>query len=152
MACEALNPEAFGVHHTAALQLPVDVLSLVFYQCRSLEHRLQTTPLPVSLHHPRDSSPPTEEQCQKSDATHSETLEDDYWEKASKDGNRVSHYRNPHLGTTLVWDFGKLKEIEVVEKLLNEVEEFRKEVTKALPGYYVFFDDTALHVTVRGMQ
>lgn len=30
--------------------------------------------------------------------------------------------RNPHLGTTLVWDFGKLKEIEVVEKLLNEVE------------------------------
>eukprot|EP00434_Breviolum_minutum_P025078 symbB.v1.2.022154.t1/scaffold1953.1/size126199/5 len=98
------------------------------------------------------SSPPTEEQCQKSDATHSETLEDDYWEKASKDGNRVSHYRNPHLGTTLVWDFGKLKEIEVVEKLLNEVEEFRKEVTKALPGYYVFFDDTALHVTVRGMQ
>ena len=34
---------------------------LVFYQCRSLEHRLQTTPLPVSLHHPRDSSSPTED-------------------------------------------------------------------------------------------
>ena len=27
------------------------------------------------------------------------------------------------------------------------LQEFRKEVTKALPGYYVFFDDTALHVT-----
>ena len=34
-----------------------------------------------------------QEQCQKSDATHLETLEEDYWEKASKDGNRVSHYR-----------------------------------------------------------
>ena len=30
--------------------------------------------------------------------------------------------RNPHLGTTLVWDFGKLKEIEAIEKLLKEVE------------------------------
>ena len=30
--------------------------------------------------------------------------------------------RNPHLGTTLVWDFGKSKEIEAIEKLLKEVE------------------------------
>ena len=46
-------------HHNSSISTALE--GLVFYQCRSLEHRLQTTPLPVSLHHPRDSSPPTED-------------------------------------------------------------------------------------------
>mmetsp|Transcript_35516 Transcript_35516/g.57154 ORF Transcript_35516/g.57154 Transcript_35516/m.57154 type:complete len:236 (-) Transcript_35516:36-743(-) len=136
-----------------ALQLPVDVLSLVFYENRALERRFQTTPLPLVPQGAgaRDVSAPAEEQLKRSDDTQLETLEESYWEKASKDGNREPHYRSPHPGTTLVWDYGKL-EIDAVQKLLKELQVFRQEVMKALPGYYVFFDEGCLHVTIRGMQ
>ncbi|CAK8999232.1 unnamed protein product, partial [Durusdinium trenchii] len=134
-----------------ALKLPIDVLSLVFYECRSLERRLMTSPLPLAKDGVRDTAPPVEEDLRRSLRTQEETLEDGYWEKAAGDGNREPHYRSPNLGSTLVWDFGKL-EIEPVRKLLEELKAFREEVTKALPGYYLFFDETALHVTIRALQ
>eukprot|EP00913_Durusdinium_trenchii_P032869 g30770.t1 len=49
-----------------ALKLPIDVLSLVFYECRSLERRLMTSPLPLAKDGVRDTAPPVEEDLRRS--------------------------------------------------------------------------------------
>eukprot|EP00438_Fugacium_kawagutii_P014829 Skav234803 [mRNA] locus=scaffold69:410009:411256:+ [translate_table: standard] len=136
---------------------PKAPLGLVFYECRSLERRFQTTRLPLVPSGSGARDVALQEQRRRSDDTQLETLEESYWEKASKDGNREPHYRrvaeSPYPGSTLVWDFGKL-EIEAVQKLLKDssLQVFRQEVTQALPGYYVFFDEGALHVPGRSRR
>ena len=41
------------------------------------------------------------------------------------------------MGATLVWDLGVL---EAAQALLHELELFKTDVEKALPGYYAFFE------------
>ena len=58
------------------------------------------------------------------------------------DGGREGHYRDVNFGATLV---ARLK------RLPEALADFRNAVDAALPGMYVWFDDSSLHVTLRGL-
>ena len=68
-----------------------------------------------------------------------------YWVHAARDGSGEAHYRKPALGATLVHFLGDAA-------LPAAVARFRSRVDRDLPDLYSWFDDKALHVTVRGIM
>ena len=51
-----------------------------------------------------DSSEPEPEELGRVEKILAEADEEEYWFEASKDGNRISHYRGPHNYTDLLRD------------------------------------------------
>ena len=70
-----------------------------------------------------------------------------YFFDAARDGSRESHYRDTKLGVTLAARVAGSLPREL-KKLLSE---FRQQVDDALPDMYAWFDDESLHCTVRGL-
>jgi hypothetical protein len=70
-----------------------------------------------------------------------------YAEAVARDGKRESAYRGPGAasGATLVAPLSA-RDVEALS-----LQKFRDAVDEALPGAYAWFDDSALHVTVRGL-
>jgi hypothetical protein len=72
-----------------------------------------------------------------------------YWFHASKDGNRISHYREPKIGSSLVtW----LNKAENAKKLLEDISHLRHKIEDEVPDLYTFFDYDSLHVTIRAVS
>ena len=123
----------------------VEALSVVLFQCRSLERTLSEQVIHLKGEVSRDVPLPPER-----DAVNSVLAEfsgphsvDDYWVKAGGDGSRELHYRQTKMGATLVARVGG--------RLPGAVAAFREAVDAALPGMYCWFDEESLHVTVRGL-
>ena len=149
--------------------VPVDTLSVVTYECRSLERvvsehivRLRdpgTTPGAPRLSAPiedgeitqrrRNLDPPSAAELavvEEVVAQFSNPKRDKaaYFFDAARDGSRESHYRGTKLGATLVARVGDV--------LPSAVKRFRRRVDDALPGMYAWFDQESLHCTVRGLM
>ena len=156
--------------------VPVDTLSIVTYECRSLERvvsehvvRLRDAGTTLTerprLRAPigdsviseiterrRNLDPPSAAELAVVDEVVAQFSfpKDDakqYFFDAARDGSRESHYRDTKLGVTLAARVAGSLPREL-KKLLSE---FRQQVDDALPDMYAWFDDNSLHCTVRGL-
>jgi hypothetical protein len=142
--------------------VPVDTLSVVTYECRSLERvvsehvvRLRDAGTTLGLgvsestQRRRNLDPPSAAELAVVDevvAQFSDPERDKaaYFFDAARDGSRESHYRGTKLGATLVARVGDV--------LPSAVKRFKRRVDDALPGMYAWFDQESLHCTVRGLM
>lgn len=125
--------------------VPVDCLSVVLFQCRSLERVLSEHVVSFRDGIIRNRDRPSRDETAVVDAVLRESSREclgRYWPLASRDGGREPHYRDDKFGATLV---ARLK------KPPAAVAEFRAAVDAALPGMYAWFHDDSLHVTLRGL-
>lgn len=146
--CRECSDELAG-----AAALPIDRGDVVVHQCRSLERRLSVQS--VAFDGGRGGgggadawAPPPPDQLARVAAVLAEPEAEDYWFAASRDGNRRAHYADTHLGVTLVHF---LRTGAAAAAVLAAAERFRRAVDAALPGMYYWFDDAALHVTLRAI-
>ena len=124
--------------------VPVDSLSVVLFQCRSLERVLSEHEVRFRGQM-RNRHRPSKDECAVVDRVLVESSVENlerYWPLAARDGGREGHYRDVNFGATLV---ARLK------RLPEALADFRNAVDAALPGMYVWFDDSSLHVTLRGL-
>jgi len=138
--CDRFNGEV-----NAEPELEIQELSVVVFQCRSLERRLLTQPIRLSASKaPHDASPKEHlDEVEETMACFSRERLLEYIPLLQHAGNRESHYRATHIEPTLVFDLHKGKP--------KVVKEFTKAVDEALPGAYCWFDPRSLHMTVRGL-
>ena len=123
---------------------PVDSLSVVLFQCRSLERVLSEHEVRLGGQ-TRNRDRPAKDETTIVDAVIEESWVENlerYWPLVARDGGREGHYRDVNFGATLV---ARLK------RLPAAVAQFRLAVDYALNGMYVWFDDDSLHVTLRGL-
>ncbi|MBN2533925.1 MAG: hypothetical protein JXB88_13630 [Spirochaetales bacterium] len=135
--CDSMNPLLQN------LTFKIDKLDIVIFYCRSLEQRLLTAPIPLAGQ--EDTTPPPWEHLDKVSATMKQFARDclsDYLPVIQKPGNRESHYRDPFIEATLIYD---------LEDIPEAVTKFREKVDQELPGMYCWFDDKSLHMTVRAL-
>ena len=124
--------------------VPVDSLSVVLFQCRSLERVLSEHEVRLGGQ-TRNRDRPVKDECTVVDAVVEESSVENlerYWPLVARDGGREGHYRDVNFGATLV---ARLK------RLPEALADFRNAVDEALPGMYVWFSDDSLHVTLRGL-
>lgn len=154
--------------------VPVDMLSVITYECRSLErvvseHVVRLRDAGTNGASPHESrvrggaretgsrrrrrvDPPSAAESAVVDEVVAQFSfpKDDakqYFFDAARDGSRESHYRDTKLGVTLAARVAGSLPREL-KKLLSE---FRQQVDDALPDMYAWFDDESLHCTVRGL-
>lgn len=152
---QRLTPDQLGVlldlctTHSAdlasAAALRVDDAQVVVHQCRSLERTLSVQNVPFRPAGDGAEAPPPREQEERVAGILAESGAPDYWFAASRDGNRRSHYADPHLGVTLVHF------LRGADEVLAAVRRFQRAVDAAVPGAYYWFDNEALHVTIRAV-
>lgn len=153
----------------------VDSVDLVVYECRSLERVLGSQQ--VGLRSPSNGQPsaPTAEAVAVVERVVREWEAEDYWFHASKDGNREGHYRGrswvvegvwelnkytpiqcttgPHVGVTLAtWIARDGPQRSANALLLGVLRSFKRQVDTLLPNMYTWFDESALHVTLRNVK
>ena len=123
---------------------PVDSLSVVLFQCRSLERVLSEHEVRFGGKKRMWDLPAKDERAGVDAVIEESSVEnlERYWPLVARDGGREGHYRDVNFGATLV---ARLKRLPL------RVAEFRKAVDEALPGMYVWFSDDSLHVTLRGL-
>ena len=141
-------PTEGGVAEVAASPgcVPVDGLSVVLFQCRSLERVLSEHVVSFRTNGiARNRDRPSRDETAVVDAVLRESSREcleKYWPLAARDGGREPHYRDDKFGATLV---ARLR------RPPRAVAEFRAAVDAALPGMYAWFHDDSLHVTLRGL-
>jgi hypothetical protein len=128
-------------------RVPVDHLSVVVFQCRSLErtvseHVVALGPGPRSRDPPAAAEREAVERVTRAFRARADC--EGYYFDAARDGSREAHYRDAAFGATLVARVGP-------GKMPGAVDAFRREVDERLPGLYVWFEDESLHCTVRGL-
>lgn len=135
--------------------------------------------MPFNSALPVDPAPPAPEEHARVTGILAESTAPDYWFAASKDGNREGHYRNDHLGVTLVfrhrmrdggggsggggtgWN-GTCAGASTTSpsappapsglaRLQRVIDDFQAKVEAALPGMYAWFAPESRHVTLRGI-
>jgi len=138
--CEKHNEELKG-----AAPLHIGKLAVVVFYCCSLEKRVLTHS--IDLQQGEAIVDITQEQSSKVNdilAEFGDDQLDHYIKRVNTTRNRVSHYRNPRVGCTLVF--------ELPQPLPDVLNSFRASVDQALgKGFYEWFDPSSLHVTVRGL-
>ncbi|GMH39638.1 hypothetical protein BSKO_07536 [Bryopsis sp. KO-2023] len=134
------------------LTVLVENLSVVVYECRSLERKISKKTIPLQM--PADLSIPSEEQLQNAERVVAESADKDYWFFASRDGSRESHYQGTGMGVTLAHELAAFSSVDGDGKmpaLKGVLRKFRERVEKDLPGMYTWFAEESLHVTIRGL-
>ncbi|MFV1958555.1 MAG: hypothetical protein ACC662_03985 [Planctomycetota bacterium] len=127
--------------------LEVSGLSVVVFQCRSLERRLLKRPFSLRDDEgtPSDHEPP-EVHVRSVRSTmdqFSSARLPEYLPRLQADGNRESHYRETHVEATLVFDLRNQQP--------KAIQRFIEMVDGELPGAYCWFRTESLHMTVRGL-
>ena len=140
----AADPQLSPLATSSPFFMPVDSLSVVLFQCRSLERVLSEHEVRLGGQTRRRDRPAKYEETAVDRVLRESSVEnlERYWPLAARDGGREGHYRDVNFGATLV---ARLK------SLPYRVEQFRRAVDAALPGMYVWFSDDSLHVTLRGL-
>mmetsp|Transcript_23769 Transcript_23769/g.28685 ORF Transcript_23769/g.28685 Transcript_23769/m.28685 type:complete len:438 (+) Transcript_23769:48-1361(+) len=157
-----LSPKQLRALKDICVQLEVDVasccpdgvlvkeISTVVYECLSLERIISENKIQCNGRSKLTNEEPEESEQKAVKKVLSEFSKkniDKYWNDVAKDGNRASHYRDATVGSTCVTFIGR----SLSEGLKKVLDNFRSKVDKALPGMYVWFDDTSLHVTHRAL-
>lgn len=116
--CREEGQELFGGECASRAAVEVRDLSVLTYECRSLERVVARQRLALlggggggndggNGAGPLDASPPAEEEVARVAAVLAEADDPDYWYHASRDGGREAHYRSPAPGVTLVHEIGR---------------------------------------------
>jgi len=163
------------------MPMRVKSLYLTLYECRSHEYVALNEEFVLKEEQPVGENATEEEKAvatktskidridpdekARVEEIYNETLEpNSYWFYASKDGHRESHYRENHLGSSIVawvkehlflsqptpFSRYKGKTIEWVNTF-QLIKDFCASIEEALPDYYTFFDQDSLHVTIRAV-
>jgi hypothetical protein len=138
--CDELNA---GIREDGIIE--VRRLSFVVSQCRSLERRLLTLPVALAPRDlPAEDDKPSQEELDRVEATMAQFTEplERYLRFVQRDGNRESHYRTPHIESTLIFDLARQQPLYMAE--------FIDQVEARLPGRYSWFDRDCRHITHRG--
>ncbi|CAK0786704.1 hypothetical protein CVIRNUC_009918 [Coccomyxa viridis] len=130
--------------------LEVNRAALCIFECRSLERLMSWAEVPFAPS--VDSSEPEPEELGRVEKILAEADEEEYWFAASKDGNRVSHYREEHVGVSLVFGLPLVDGDNNAGRLWSFIHRFRMRVDLELPGMYNWFADCSLHVTLRAIM
>mmetsp|Transcript_36916 Transcript_36916/g.82098 ORF Transcript_36916/g.82098 Transcript_36916/m.82098 type:complete len:272 (-) Transcript_36916:18-833(-) len=154
--------------HSGAFQTPqaprsqmvvVDNLSVIFYECRSLERVICRRIVPLMRH--VDSADPSPSQLDNVHRVMSEAEDPNYWFHVARDGSRESHYKGTALGVTLVHELscfsGKASETPRPQQgyataLPGIIRSLKQRVDAELPGLYTWFEEASLHVTIRALM
>ncbi|KAK9866566.1 hypothetical protein WJX84_005361 [Apatococcus fuscideae] len=140
-----------------ALRVRMDTAGVALYECRSCEKLLsyQESKLDQNI----DSSEASVEEQGRVQHILTEAHDPNYWFSVSKDGNRETHYRGPHLGASLIHKLrsgspaGHTNRSGLAHAVLfGTINHFRKKVEEELPGLYAWFSDESLHVTFRALM
>jgi len=83
--------------------LAVSHASVVVFACRSLERVVAARDVALDPAQPEDDSPPAATAAAAAARVLAEPRAPDYWVRAAADGSRESHYREDHVGVTLVF-------------------------------------------------
>lgn len=128
--------------HTNAV-LPVAELSVVHYQCRSLEKRTGTHSVPLATMAADNDDPPAWHRANVDRIMRQFTIAglDQYLPRLCHVERDIGHYRQPSEGSTLV--------VPVPSDYLPVLSDFARAVDERLPGYYEWIDPESRHVTVR---
>ena len=138
--------------------LVVDELSVVSFACKSLERALAQENVP--LLGAAEDAPPDAEEAARVRAVLDAGAAPEYWANAARDGQRDEDYRRSQLGATLVHFLCAPAAAEEEAAggaaassgaVRASIAQFRSRGENALPDTYTWFDDDALHVTVRGL-
>ena len=137
--------------------IPIDTLSVIVYQCRSLERVLSEHVVNLVSDENigegdrktlRKKDPPSADETSAVDSVMAQfsgpEMVDAYFPDVARDGSRETHYRSTAMGVTLA---ARVRG----GFFLSTVDRFRKAVDEALPGVYTWFEDKSLHCTVRGL-
>lgn len=137
-------------HYTAALgdvpALRVACLHWVHYECRSLERRLDTTPMPLAPAATTVTRPDPAE-CRRVETVLGEFARANlaaYLSRVNHEGHRIDHYRAKASGRSLVFD--------LADQSPPVLGDFIKAVEAVLPGRFTWFDPTSRHVTIRRLS
>lgn len=128
--------------------LHIDEVSLVIFQCRTLEKRLATRQYKLQAQPLSSDDPPPWhlEQVQQVMDQFSDTRKEGYFPKLSPDGRTLyNYYRKPHIETTLVID------VEFPPTVKQVIRDFQKAITDSLPDTFAWFDPKSWHMTVRAV-
>jgi len=109
-------------------KLYVDAVTISHYECRSQERVLSERKIFLADRRKNDAIQPLQVDLHETDD-----------EPYLNVGNRLKHYRDPHIGASIVY---RLQSIPVI------IDEF----IKNLPEYYEPLHDSSWHVTIRGIS
>ena len=123
-------------------------LHWVQYECRSLERRTETVPMPMNTAGPlmAAETPDPSERQRVETILHefSATNLAAYLNLVNREGHRIDHYRPRAIGRALVFD--------LEDQTPPLIDAFIAAVENVLPDRYVWFAPTSRHVTIRGMS
>ena len=90
----------------------IDQLQVVVFQCRTIEKRLVTYQIDLNPNEFDDNDPPERhiEDVNETMKQFSDSRLKEYWSDVSRPGNRESHYRMPHIESTLIYDLPDSKD------------------------------------------
>jgi hypothetical protein len=141
--CSQLNQHIDPHQH----RFEIGSLSIVEFECRSLERRRDTYQVQLEGT-PGDNDDPTLEHAAFVHLTMEQFSADrlpEYLPNLNREGNRVSHYQEDHVEATLVYDLPK------PELQPPFIKQFQDAVDKELPGLYTWFEPKSRHMTVRAL-
>lgn len=127
-------------------KLNIDSLHTVVFLRRSLEKRLITNTVELDASKDIDPEIPLEDPDKTLSQFKRENLEQ-YMPYVTREGHRISYYREPRIETTLVYDLENPS-----KELIDCIKDFREKVDCALPGFYSWFKPESYHMTVRAIN
>eukprot|EP01039_Chlorochromonas_danica_P007768 gene7768-8579_t len=137
--------------HSAGLErcsFPINRLTLVDFDCRSLEKVVCRRDIDLLPSDPSDKESEDEERYSSVRAVLSEASLDDYFTSRieSSNSNREGHYRDWHRGRTLVAFLPS-----AADALRREIDSLQTAVEESLPELYSWFSLADIHITIRGL-
>ena len=129
-----------------AVTFEIKNLSVVLFQCRSLEKRLITYPIDLTGNRTEKKDLPPEYHLALVNQTMKQFSKErllEYLEDLRREGNRESDYSNDNIEATLVFDLPKDKP--------QYIQDFINMVNRKLPNLYRWFAPISMHMTVRAL-
>jgi len=130
--------------------MSIEQLQIVIFQCRSLEKRLATIPVPLcGLPASKDTPPDWHlEQVQNVMDQFSRDSLDQYYlcldpNFKSSEPKTIAYYHKPHFEATLVFDLSEK------HSLHKAIDSFIDQVNRHMSNYYGWFELQSRHMTVR---
>lgn len=133
------------------LRVPLKKLSVVHYQCRSLEQLIQRDDIELAEASTTQEVPVSAEQRERVQSVLSEAANVTEYVKRvnpSRENafSNISSYRNPVEGCTCIAFLSKN------HQLLATLRSFRHEVDQSFPGRYEWMEEESLHCTLRSID
>lgn len=132
------------IQKSSSKRIEVRKLSLVIFECRSLERRLISGY--INLVNDIDMAPPTPEAMAKVEEVtaplHEQTLTQEYIDGLELKGRNIDYYREAHYEATLVFD--------LEDQQPDYIDDFTKEIDKVVPKY-AWFAKSSRHMTLRAL-